>query len=225
MIRLDAPANGRMFENREVSTDADGKYEFKEVAAGRYSSPPQKAATSPIVRANQPERHASKPIEFLGGGGAPTRGLCAACGAVISGRIIDEFGEPLSNVQVSRCLQRADASSSTGRSVTTILGEFRLFGLMPGQVYIRATIRAVGSPSRLPTRIAAVTRRRTIRASLRQSGAKRIAVRARPGGQDLVFAMVPVATASVRGAWTDTHGKPMLGHDRSFSKRATLPAS
>ena len=65
---------------------------------------------------------------------------------VISGRIVDEDGEPVPNVdvQVSR-LQYMSGRKQLSRSnsrMTNDLGEYRIFGLSPGRYYLNAVYRS-----------------------------------------------------------------------------------
>jgi len=66
--------------------------------------------------------------------------------ASISGRIMDEDGEPLPNVQVKpyRVSSRRGRTglSAVGETLTNDLGEYRIFGLPPGRYYIRAHYHA-----------------------------------------------------------------------------------
>ena len=67
-------------------------------------------------------------------------------GSVIAGRIVDEFGEPLTGAQVSvqryayvngmRQLRPAGQGDRTDDQ-----GAFRVFGLPPGEYYVSATLR------------------------------------------------------------------------------------
>ena len=59
-------------------------------------------------------------------------------GAVITGRVLDEYGEPIADVQVSALRNQFTASGArpvnAGRIASTNdIGEFRLFGISPGQ--------------------------------------------------------------------------------------------
>ena len=62
---------------------------------------------------------------------------------VLSGRIVDEDGEPLSWVQVSpvryRFVQGRRQLAPMGGASTNDLGEFRIFGLSPGRYFLSAT--------------------------------------------------------------------------------------
>src|SRR6185295_6890433 len=67
-------------------------------------------------------------------------------GGAISGQVVDEFGQPAADVSVmpfeSRLSGASRAMVPAGRPATTNdLGEFRLFGLMPGRYTLAATVR------------------------------------------------------------------------------------
>uniref|UniRef100_Q01ZV9 Cna B domain protein n=1 Tax=Solibacter usitatus (strain Ellin6076) TaxID=234267 RepID=Q01ZV9_SOLUE len=65
---------------------------------------------------------------------------------VISGRIVDEDGEPVPNVdvQVSRLQYMAGRKqlSRSNSRMTNDLGEYRIFGLSPGRYYLNAVYRS-----------------------------------------------------------------------------------
>src|SRR6188768_3325414 len=67
-------------------------------------------------------------------------------GGVISGRIVDEYGEPVADALVSSMRQtwsngrrRMTPTGRTGQ--TNDLGQFRMYGLPPGEYYVSATLR------------------------------------------------------------------------------------
>jgi hypothetical protein len=68
--------------------------------------------------------------------------------AVISGRVLDEDGEPMANVQVQvltpRYMQGKKQLMPLGGGQTNDLGEYRVFGLAPGKYYVSATYQAMG---------------------------------------------------------------------------------
>lgn len=67
-------------------------------------------------------------------------------GGVIAGRVLDEFGDPVTGAQVvpmrSVFQQRRRQLQQAGNAQSNDIGEFRLFGLMPGQYYIAANLRS-----------------------------------------------------------------------------------
>ena len=66
---------------------------------------------------------------------------------VVTGRIVDEFGDPVTNVRVvpmryqfingERRIQQAG-----GGGTTNDLGEYRIYGLLPGRYFVSATLQA-----------------------------------------------------------------------------------
>ena len=67
-------------------------------------------------------------------------------GSVISGRVLDEFGEPVADAMVNAMRSAWTAGrrklQPTGRSAqTNDLGQYRIYGLPPGDYYVSATLR------------------------------------------------------------------------------------
>ncbi len=66
--------------------------------------------------------------------------------AVITGRVVDEDGEPVANVQVQTMRYRYSNGRKQlapfGGASTNDLGEYRIFGLAPGRYYLSATYRS-----------------------------------------------------------------------------------
>jgi protocatechuate 3,4-dioxygenase beta subunit len=64
--------------------------------------------------------------------------------AVITGRVVDEDGEPVANAQVQamryRYTQGRKQLQPFGGSSTNDLGEYRMFGLAPGRYYLSADV-------------------------------------------------------------------------------------
>jgi protocatechuate 3,4-dioxygenase beta subunit len=136
------PSERRDSRPMSVGTDADGIFTFKGVDPGRFRLAAnrrgyvtqqygQTATNRPgTMLTLQPGQHV-KDILFR-----------LQVSAAVSGRILDEDGEPLANVQVNalrhsyrdgrRTLMPAGFSSSND------LGEYRIFGLAPGEYFIRA---------------------------------------------------------------------------------------
>lgn len=69
-------------------------------------------------------------------------------GGVITGRVVDEDSEPLAHAQVQalqfRYMQGRRRLAPVGGASSDDRGEYRIFGIRPGQVYIRATLRGLG---------------------------------------------------------------------------------
>ena len=71
-------------------------------------------------------------------------------GSAVSGRILDEFGEPVADASVSTMRMQFTGGKrklvpSGRQSTTNDLGQFRIFGLPPGEYYVSATLRTIDS--------------------------------------------------------------------------------
>ena len=68
-------------------------------------------------------------------------------GSVIGGHVVDEDGEPMPGVAVRamryQYLQGERRLTAAGSGQTDDIGQFRVWGLMPGDYYVNATARAL----------------------------------------------------------------------------------
>ena len=131
---------------KSALTDADGRYEFRDLPAGRFSLTAQKSGYMTVQYGQTRPFESGKSIELAEGQMVDKAEIAMPRGSVISGRIVDEFGDPVADASVSamrsvwsngkRRLQQ------TGRNAqTNDLGQYRLFGLAPGEYYVSATYR------------------------------------------------------------------------------------
>src|SRR5579871_5883872 len=136
-------------ENRLASTDANGAYEFTDLPAGRYNLTASKGSYVQLAWGQEQPNAPGKPLVVAAGETLERVDFTLPRGAVLTGRIVDEFGEPLTGVQVatvrSVVVNGTRRMTPTGRtSSTDDLGEFRIFGVPPGQYYVQATWRRPG---------------------------------------------------------------------------------
>ena len=146
-------------ESRVAATDAQGRFEIKELPAGRYTVTASKGGFVSLQYGQRRPSESGTPIE-LGDGQALDKLLIALPrGSVLGGRITDEFGEPVANASViamrysyaagGRRLTAAPGSNS--RDTTDDQGHYRLFGLPPGEYFVSATLRSGGPEAADPT--------------------------------------------------------------------------
>jgi protocatechuate 3,4-dioxygenase beta subunit len=117
-------------------TDENGRFSFDGIAAGQLRITAQKQGF-----AFEPT---DAPVIEARAGQAITVDLSLRRGGALTGRILDERGEPLSEIRVSamrRLPGRGDRRMAMGGpgSVTNDLGEFRLAGLSAGEYVVMAT--------------------------------------------------------------------------------------
>ena len=142
-----------MMTPRRATTDADGQFEFANLAAGSYrvtASPAQYASQylSMSYGATRPMGlywpELGQTIELKEGQSLDKINIALPRGAIITGRVLDENGEPLARVQVYTLGFPPGASRgqrSGGGMSTDDLGQFRLWGLSPGEYVVVADAR------------------------------------------------------------------------------------
>lgn len=147
LVRASAP---QLRESRATRTDEMGVYEFKDLPAGRYTLTASKGSYITLAHGQFRPFEPGRPIEIGEGQILEKVDFRLPRGSVITGVVVDEFGEPAADVQVMpmrfQYAQGRRRLAPVGRtSMTNDIGEFRLFGLPPGQYYVSATLR-VNSP-------------------------------------------------------------------------------
>lgn len=131
---------------RVATTDAQGRFEVRELAAGRYTLTASKGGFVTLQYGQRRPGESGTPLEL---GDAQTLDKVIVGlprGSVITGRITDEFGEPVVNAAVTawhyafvggtRRLVPAGA-----RDTTDDQGQYRLFGLAPGDYLVSGVLR------------------------------------------------------------------------------------
>jgi protocatechuate 3,4-dioxygenase beta subunit len=211
-VRVTAP---ELRENRMATTDADGKYEFKELPAGRYNVMASKGSYVALSYGQQRPFEPGKPLEILEAQTVEKVDFALPRGGVITGRILDEFGEPLPDAQVMA--QRYQNIGGRRRlmvagrpGMTNDIGEFRLFAIPPGQYYLSATVRGMNmtigdtddrsgyAPTYFP-------------GTATIAEAQRVTVGLGQIVSDMNMALMTTRTARITGTAVDSQGRPMMG--------------
>jgi hypothetical protein len=120
----------------EVMTDDAGRFECANLPAGRFAV---------YVRATGPFLASQSRFLELADGAAASVTIRLERGGSITGRVLDDGGEPVTMAQVVagerqsvNGLVRLMPSGSSPRATTNDLGEYRVFGLPPGEFIVSA---------------------------------------------------------------------------------------
>jgi len=195
---------------RGVLTDREGRYTFDKLPPGVYnlSAMPPEHAGRFILAESSPR------IEVGPGETATAPDLRLPFGAAISGRIVDERGEPLANVDVYAMRQWEGDPTMQRVSLpfqrTDDHGRFRLFGLPPVEIIVAAqpaTLFVDQSIADVPagfvlTYYPGVTS---------QAQARRITLRQAADLDGVDIEMRRTRTFHVRGTLIDSRGLPRAG--------------
>jgi hypothetical protein len=133
------------------TTDADGRFELKDLPAGRWTITASKGG---FVTQQFGQRHPFEVLEpiDLAEGQRFTANFTLSRGSVITGRVSDEFGDPITGARVqvlrSQVQQGRRRLMPTATSAQTDdTGSFRVFGLAPGDYYVAASLQAAPADS------------------------------------------------------------------------------
>jgi protocatechuate 3,4-dioxygenase beta subunit len=210
-IRASSP---ELRDNRIAMTDANGAYEFKDLAAGRYSLSASKGSFVGLSYGQTRPFEPGKLIEVHNAQLLDKVDFSLPRGAVITGRVVDEFGEPVADVQVAamraQYVQGRRQLMPAGRTnATNDIGEFRLYALPPGQYVISATYRVINLGLNEVSNDRSGYAPTYYPGTANSAEAQRITVGVGQRISDLNIALSPTRMARVSGTAVDSEGKPI----------------
>jgi len=207
------PQPGRPPEPLVATTDQNGRYRFDALEPGRYRVGVQKAGFAP------PLPPGISDATLKAGERKTDLNVTLQRGAAIAGRVLDENGEPIvsANVMAWRrppgpngavAAARLGLIPAGGNSAqTNDLGEFRLFGLAPGDVYVLATSAPEFGRSAAPR--PSVQLATYFPGSADVAGAMPITLAAGQTSGDITIRMVSAPAFQISGVVTDEGGGPV----------------
>lgn len=142
-VRASAADSG---DTRTTLTDEQGRFELRELAGGHYALSASKGGFVTLQYGQRRPGEPGTPVDLAAGQTIEKLTIGLPRGSVITGRIVDEYGEPLTGAQVQALrygwVSGARRLQSTGAADRTDdQGTYRLFGLPPGQYLVTASIR------------------------------------------------------------------------------------
>lgn len=234
---------------KTATTDAEGRYEFRDLPASRFTISASKAGFVTINYGQTRPFEAGKPIELAEGQAIDKADFTLPRGSAISGRILDEFGEAVADAQVSAMrsswVNGRRRLQSTGRTAqTNDLGQYRIYGLPPGEYYVSATLRAGSDMTFIDGAAGTFVTATTIggpagpTASEPRSGyaptyypgtangheAQKISLAVAQDMSSADFALLPVRLARVSGTVIGSDGRPLEGAMISTAARNSADA-
>jgi Carboxypeptidase regulatory-like domain len=191
------------------TTDADGRFELKDLPAGRWTISASKGG---FVTQQFGQRHPFESVEpiDLAEGQRFSANFTLSRGSVITGRVSDEFGDPITGArvqvlrsQVQQGRRRLTPIASGAQTDDT--GSFRVFGLAPGDYYIAAALQAApADTSDNPVSYAPTYYPGTANVT----DAQRIPLTLGTEQSGINFVLQPVRAVRVSGTVVDSNGAP-----------------
>lgn len=199
-------------------TDAQGRFEIADLPGGRYNINVSKAG---YVSMSYGQRRPEQPgtmLEILDGQLAEKIAFALPRGGVITGTVLDEFGEPVAGAQVSamrfRYFNGARRLMPSGGGGTDDRGVFRIYGLVPGDYYVSAGLRspqAMVAPGGVTTSNPLEGYAPTyFPGTANPNEASRLTVRAADETANVSFSLISARLARVSGRATTSAGAPVV---------------
>ena len=130
---------------RGVLTDDQGVFDLTELPAGRYTVTVSKSGFVSLSYGQRRPLQAGTPLQLADGQQLKGIAFQLPRGSVIGGRVLDEDGEAMPGVSVRvmryQYLQGERRLTPAGAGQTDDKGQYRVWGLMPGDYYVNATAR------------------------------------------------------------------------------------
>jgi len=198
-------------QGRSISTDADGRWELKTLPAGNYRVRVQKGGYVALFYGQQRPFAQGKVVDVSEGQVVEKLDVTLPRAGVITGAVTDEFGEPVTSARVT-AMRYGYANGQrrlvpVGFASTDDIGQYRVFGLNPGEYVISAAMSSgmVISGSEDRNGYATTYYPGTPVAT----DAQRVRVAEGQEIQQISFNMASTRVAVISGTATNSAGKPI----------------
>lgn len=199
---------------RTVATNADGGFEFTALPGGTYrirvTAGAYRGHYLQVPFGGRSPMDAGQPIELKDGERFQADVALPRGGAIV-GRVVDDFGEPVSRVMVfpSRVMPGGSIQRTGGGfNQTDDLGRFRLYGLEPGEYVVGAEARGMGGPP-----LEGVSEGFVITyfpSALNEREASRVRVVGTGDSGDVEIMLVRTRTFQISGTIMDSQGRMVM---------------
>jgi hypothetical protein len=210
LVRASSP---EVPQGRTVSTDEDGRWELKTLPAGSYRVSVSKGGYVDIAYGQLRPFAQGKVIEVAEGQAVDKLDISLPRAGVITGRVTDEVGEPVTGARVMvmnpRYIagQRRIVALAAG-DATDDIGQYRLHGLAPGEYYVSAMPPSGLMFGQSDDRIGFV--QTYYPGTIAQAEAQRVSVALGQETQQINITMSPMHVAQVSGIALTSSGKPLV---------------
>jgi protocatechuate 3,4-dioxygenase beta subunit len=200
---------------RTASTSSDGRYEFRDTPPGRYTLRVERSGYLALTYGQRRPGEQGRPLELADKEVAEKVDFALPRMSVISGRVLDDLGEPIAGVTVwvlqTRYVQGRRQLVATGANVTTdITGRYRLLSLTPGDYAVMGTTRETWPHDSDPKQVFGYASTYFPGTST-AAQAQRVKLGVAHQASGIDFTLVAGRTSTVRGTATSASSLPLGG--------------
>ena len=230
VIRVSSPT---LPASRTVSTNSDGRYEIRDLPPGEYSLTAERGGYLMLPYGQRRPGEPGKRLQLGEGQTAQAIDFALPRVGLISGRIVDETGEPIAKVHVyamqfryfrgARKLVPAggNATALSSFASTDESGQYALM-LPPGEFIVMGQIRETWPLESDPTQVFGYTPT-FYPGVIAPTEAQRVKVGVGQEAGNVDFALVPARTSRVSGTVLNTGGTAVAGESVTLSHEVQGP--
>lgn len=204
-------------DERMTSTNAEGRYEIKDLPAGRYTVSVTRSGYLRLSYGQRRPYEQGKPLQIVNGQVVENVDFTLPHMSLITGRVLDEANEPISGVRVMAMRsaffegQRKLVPALAPFAVTDDAGQYRLLGLTPGTYYVEAETRETWTVTEQGLERVMGYARTYFPGTTGVADARRVPVGVGEEMSNIDFSLIPGRAASVAGMVLDSQGRPLAG--------------
>ena len=215
-ITIAAPELGA--DNRTTSTSADGRYEIKELPAGRYTVTVNRSGYLRLSYGQRRPFEQGKPLQVADRQVVESVDFLLPRMSLITGRVFDEAAEAISSVQVFAMRtvyfegrRRLVPVGGGPVAITDDAGQYRILGLAPGSYFVMASFRETWPITEGGTEQVMGYAPTYFPGTTSIADARRITVGLGQEASNTDFALIPGRASTVSGTAVDSQGRPLVG--------------
>ncbi len=212
-------------ENRATSTNADGKFEIKELPAGRYTISVSRSGYLQLRYGQRRPFEAGTPLQLADRQAVDNVNFSLPRMGLITGRVFDETGDPISGVRVFAMRsvyfegkRRLVPVAGGPVALTDDAGQYRILGLAPGSYFVMADLRETWTVTEGDVEQVLGYAPTYFPGAVGVTDGRRVTVAVGQEMSNTDFALIPGRAMTVSGTAVDSQGRPLVGRQVSLGQ-------
>ncbi len=197
-----------------ATTSTDGRYELRGVPPGRYTLRVERSGYLALTYGQRHPGEQARPLEIADKELVEKVDFALSRMGVISGRVLDDLGEPIAGVTIwvlqARYVQGRPLVATGVNVRTDITGRYRLHSLVPGDYGVIATARETWPHDSDPKQVFGYAPT-FFPGTSTSTQAQRVKLGAGQQASGIDFSLVAGRASRLSGVATDVSGQPLDG--------------